>query len=310
MKKIVWLFNETHPRGEYSPAVYWWYGILERLGYEVVYYPYESYNKDTFLQDMKNYKPDYIFHACYDTVHYEFAELLNFTKVYVLQSDDDWRFENFAIKWKEVVTGTISYQNSAKNYIQVGFQEDQIIEALWSFNPNTMLSPIQTKRDIFLSHVGGLHADRSLLLNQINTRGYKVAQYSNILYEQFKNILARSKFSLTFTKSSQGNFRQKKGRVAEIPFYTFMFTEPFEGLDKFYEPDRDIVVFSSINELVDKINYYSKNNKAYEDVLANGRERVLKSNTCYHSWNSIMSKIDDNYKEVNINTILNKFHKL
>ena len=46
-KKIVWLFKEKRKiRDEYSAAVTWWYGILENLGYEVIYHPYEEYDND------------------------------------------------------------------------------------------------------------------------------------------------------------------------------------------------------------------------------------------------------------------------
>ena len=51
MKKIVWLLREKeNNRDEYSPAINWWYGILEELGYEVVYenFPSYGYSKDSF----------------------------------------------------------------------------------------------------------------------------------------------------------------------------------------------------------------------------------------------------------------------
>ena len=58
-KKIVWLFKTKRKvRDEYASSTIWNYGILENLGYEVVYHPYEDYNADEFYQLIKDYKPE------------------------------------------------------------------------------------------------------------------------------------------------------------------------------------------------------------------------------------------------------------
>ena len=310
MKKIVWLLNEhTNDKSEYSPAIYWWYGILEKLGYEVIYYPYENYNPSIFIEDMKTYKPDFIFHPGYNKIHPEFAELD--CEVYIVQSDDDWRFSSFATQWKPITNGVISYQNTKQSYVDEGFDPDMVYEALWAFNPNTMLTDLNVEKDIFLSHVGGLHANRKKLLNEFAQKGYNVtAPSSKMHYERVKNLWARSKFSLTFTMSSQGNFRQKKGRIAEIPYFTFMLSEPFKGIEDFYEPEKEIIIFNSVDEAIDKIKYYDNNPKEYNKVCNASRKRLISTNTCYHSWDNLMEKIDPDYKKTNIQDILKNHFNL
>ena len=67
MKKIVWLLREKeNNRDEYSPAINWLYGILEELGYEVVYenFPSYGYSKDSFnIEDIEifNKKAVYLY---------------------------------------------------------------------------------------------------------------------------------------------------------------------------------------------------------------------------------------------------------
>lgn len=310
MKKVVWLLNEySANKKEYSPAIYWWYGILEALGYEVIYYPYETYNASQFLLDMKGYKPDYIFHPAYNHHHPEFKELD--CEVYIVHSDDDWRFRDHAINWKPITEGVISYQNTEQSYLDEGFDPGKVHEALWSFNPNTMLTDLSINKDVFLSHVGGLHANRRELLSEFYQKGYPVTiPEGKILYEDVKKLWAKSKFSLTFTKSSQGNFRQKKGRVAEIPYFTFMLTEPFQGIESFYKPDKEIIIFNSVDEAIDKIKYYDKNFKEYNALCTASRKRLLSSNTCYHSWDKIMQKIDPSYQAVDVKKLLKQKHNL
>lgn len=309
MKKVVWLLNEFAPSGEYSPAIYWWYGILETLGYDVIYYPYETYDSSKFLQDMKSHNPDYIFHPGYNKIHPEFAELD--CEVYIVQSDDDWRFSSFATQWKPITNGVISYQNTKQSYVDEGFDPDMVHEALWAFNPNTMLTNLNVEKDIFLSHVGGLHANRRELLNEFIQKGYNVTiPQSKINYANVKDLWARSKFSLTFTMSSQGNFRQKKGRVAEIPYFTFMLSEPFKGIEDFYEPGKEIIIFNSVDEAIDKIKYYDNNPEEYNNVCNAARKRLISTNTCYHSWDVIMSNIDKDYQTKNILDILKTKHNL
>lgn len=307
MKKIVWLLKE-YERGEHSPAVIFWYGILEKLGYEVVYYPYENYKAELFYNEMKEYKPDFIFHACYEVLHTEFARLREFTKVYVVQSDDDWRFESYAKCYIPLVDGTISYQADPNWYIAAGATTDQIIPAKWAFNPTTMMAPSSNNtKDIFISHGGSLYGDRITLINELNNKKMPVTVATQVAYGQLIDLWDRSKYSLCFTKSSQGGFRQKKGRIAEIAYHCVLASEPFPGIEDYYEPDKEFIIFETIDELLDKLAYYEKNQNEYNKILQAGRNRLWQTNTVFHQWDNIMQRIDQDYKQFNINKILQQY---
>ena len=63
MKKVVFLMNIKSLRDNgYSAEIIWWYGILEKFGYEVFYEDYAEYDEIEFYNKMKHYKPDFIFH--------------------------------------------------------------------------------------------------------------------------------------------------------------------------------------------------------------------------------------------------------
>jgi len=304
MKKVVWLLKE-YERGEYSPAIVYWYGILEQLGYDVTYYPYETYDPEQFYVDMKEHKPDIILHPCYETLHIEFHRLREFSKVFVVQSDDDWRFEQYAKYYIPFVDGIISYQADKQWYLGAGAREDQIVSAKWAFNPNTMMleQPSSTK-DIFISHGGSLYGDRTTLIQEFVNKGMPVAIANQVAYGELLDLWDRSKYSLCFTKSSQGGFRQKKGRVAEIGYHSVLVSETFPNIEDYYEPDVEFILFESVDEAIDKIKYYESNPHLYDKILTASRNRVWNTNTVFHEWNKIMTIIDPDYNNQNVNQIL------
>ena len=304
MKKVVWLMMESE-RGEHSSAIIFWYGILEQLGYEVIYYPYETYEPEQFYSEMKSYKPDFVFHPCYDKLHLELTRLREFCKVFVIQSDDDWRLDSYAKYYIPFVDGTISYQADRQQYLNHGALEHQIISAKWAFNPNTMMveQPNDVK-DIFISHGGSLYGDREQLIYEFGTKGLPVTTASQVLYGQLLELWDRSKYSLCFTRSSQGGFRQKKGRVAEIGFHSVLVSEPFPNIEHYYVPDREFILFQSVDEAVEKIRRLEAEPVEYQKMLAASKKRVWNTNTVFHEWNRIMGIIDCDFKSPNIETII------
>lgn len=298
MKKIVWLLKE-YENEEYSPAIIFWYGALEKLGYNVIYYPYETYEPEMFYKEMKEYKPDFIFHPCYDKLHIEFYKLREFTKIYVLQSDDDWRFDIYSKYYIPFVDGTISYQADPSWYIKAGAQPHQIIPAKWAFNPNTMIWEDKPK-DIFLSHCGGLHANRKQLIEEFNKKEMRVEVVHNVTYPTLIDSMNRSKFSLCFTNSSQGNFKQKKGRIVEIGYHSVLVSEWFPGIEEYFEPEKEFIMFESVDEAIDKIKFISSHDSYYNNIKEASRKRLLETNTIYHQWNNIMSQIDEDFNLLKI----------
>tara|TARA_A100001515_G_C4581406_1_gene213034 strand:- start:887 stop:1825 length:939 start_codon:yes stop_codon:yes gene_type:complete len=308
-KKIVWLFKEKRKiRDEYSSSTMWYYGILENLGYEVLYQPYEEYNEEKFYQSIKEYKPDYVFHICYDKIHTEFLKLKEFTKIYVVQHDDDYRYDTYAKFWIPFVDGVISYPGDFKRYEKDGLSKEQFIKINWGFNPNTMMFSGDNTSDIFLSHGGGLHADRVNKINEFKDKGVDVSVINNCFYEDLKQFWSSSKFSLTFTQNAMMTGQQVKGRVVEIPYFSVMVSEYFNGLENYYDLEKEIILFNSVDEAIEKINFYNKNDNEYKKIFKAGRDRVWNTNTHYHSWNNILNQIDFDYVRKDIGGLLKEKH--
>ena len=137
----------------------------------------------------------------------------------------------------------------AQNYIQ-NIDKEKFIPTKWCFNPNTMPVNGEFKKDIFLSHAGGLHADRVQLLNEFQAKGLNPQCATNCFYEEIKQLWTRSRYSLCFTKNSVLTGTQAKGRVSEIPYFTVMLSQWFDGIEEYYEPDKEFILFETVDEAI------------------------------------------------------------
>ena len=107
--------------------------------------------------------------------------------------------------------------------------------------------------------------------------------------------------------NSINTVREPKGRVAEVPNFAVLFTENFPGLEKYYNKD-EMVVFNSVEDCIDKINYYNNNPEELQKIFLKGRKALWSRNTVYHEWNKILPQIDKDYKEINPDKIIKKHH--
>lgn len=316
MKRVVFLLNEKDSQipGDYSASITWWYGILENFGYDVMYYDYKNFNFDNFYTEIKEFKPDFIIHACYDKLHTEFVKLREVSKVFVMQSDDDYRFHNYGRFWIPFVDGIISFcgerQTMRDLYFSHGATEDTFLHGYWCFNPNTMmLNEPYPSRNIMMTHMGSIYGNRPMLINSFINRGINVQIHKLIPYEQFKKTTAQSKFTLCLTMDATQQIRQLKGRLFELPNLSVLVAEPFPNMDDYYDLDKEIIVFTDIQDAVERMKGLTTNEKSYLAMFEAGRKRVLSCHTCYHVWDKyILPKMDLDYKKTDIKNILKEKH--
>jgi hypothetical protein len=316
MKKVVFLFNEKDDGipSEFSAAITWWYGILENFGYEVMYYDYARFNFDAFYNEVKDYKPDFIIHACYGQLHTEFVKLRQIAKTFVMQSDDDYRFHNFARFWIPIVDGVISFcgerEEMKKLYYSHGATDKTFLHGYWSFNPNTMMLDQYPPRTRMLTHMGSVYGNRPQIIGEFERGGIKADVHTRVTYEDFKKLTAQSKFTLCLTMAAPQNMRQLKGRLFELPNLSILVSEPFPNMETYYDLDKEIIIFNSVPEAIEKINKLT-NPLDYDTFYNAGKKRLLAEHTCYHVWDKyILPKMDDDYKPCNVAKILKENHNI
>lgn len=309
MKKVIWLVNEKKGN-DYSLAIIFWYGVLEAMGYEVIYHNYQEYLEkgiDDFYARAKAFNPDFIIVGAYDKIHTELVRVREFSKLYVLQSDDRWRYTNFSKFWIPFVDGVISFEGDEVNYVSDGLLADNFCKMRWAFNPNTMCLG-EVKRNIYVSHTGGIHGERQKRLQDLKAKGIDVKLFQSAYYEETKQIWASSQFSLCYTMNSLNTGRELKGRVIEIPNFCVLLTEKFPDMEDYYDMDTECVLFNSDEEMIAKMEQLSNDSVVYNKVFNAGRRALWNRNTVYTEWNKILPKIDPDYKKIDVIKLLKERH--
>jgi len=105
--------------------------------------------------------------------------------------------------------------------------------------------------------------------------------------EEIPEIIRYSVVSLNFGDSGlmlQGgkleHNRQIKARVFEVPGAGgLLLTEPADNLENFYRPDKEIVLFESIDELCEKINYLLSHQDERDAIALAGFTRTKREHT-------------------------------
>jgi len=284
--------------------------VLENMGYECNYYSYEKYDIEDLYKRVKEYKPDFIIVLAYDHLHTELIRLKEFTKVGVLQSDDKWRYGNFSRFWIPFVDFVLTFEGEEANYVSDGLKSDSFCKMRWAFNPTTMayLNSVEDTLSYHVSHTGGMHGNRKEIINEFSKRGITIHIDQDPNYDVTKDIWNHSSYSLCITNNSLNTGKELKGRVVEIPNWCVLVTEPFPDMEQYYDMDKECVLFNSVDEAVDKIKYLDNNQTEYKKIKEAGKRKLWNSNTVYHQWDTILHKIDPDYKKIDVIKLLKEKH--
>jgi len=311
MKRVVFLFHERTPTGEYSPAIINWYGILERFGYDVYYEDYNVYNPGEFYSKMKKFKPDYIFHATYDKLHVEFQRLREFSKVYAIHSDDDWRYDTYTKYWIPYTDGAVGYQNHTDSYLASGAHENYYTRARWAFNPNTMYYEFPNEKSYGVTHVGNFHGGKREKIDNLISNNVPVKLISNLdTFPEYLRTYKQSKISLCFTNNSLGTGAQSKTRVAEMPYYCVLASEPWPNMELWnMEPNKDFILLDFSNtKYIEMIERVLSDDEFYNAMYTSAKNITIQYNTVFHEWDRIMSNIDEDYEKHDIAKIVGSYN--
>lgn len=130
------------------------------------------------------------------------------------------------------------------------------------------------------------HAKRALFPPPATATGLPREIIGGVLSDaEMIAFFSRSKINLGFsscgdTHLGQERILQIRLRDFEIPMSGgFYLVEYMDELAEFFEIDREIVCYTSREELVDKIRFYLKNDSAREAIRVAGHERALRDHT-------------------------------
>ena len=105
---------------------------------------------------------------------------------------------------------------------------------------------------------------------------------------------SRSKIGLNFSKNMNGQEikTQMKARMFEVPgAKTLLLTEYTDGIEEFFEIDKEIVCFSQPEELLEKIQHFLQNPGLMNAIAHNGHQRFLKEHESHVRLKNVLKGI-------------------
>jgi spore maturation protein CgeB len=286
--KILYLANKTLDRsGVHRIDIGYWnfYVPLVELGHQVYFYDtVKPINKN--LNDViESFKPDLIF-CCItgnnSITPYENLDLISeITKKGNIKTfnwfcDDTWRFDDFSSKacWYFTACSTPE-RDYVEQYKNIGY--NNVIVGNWHTNldlyPNTF---VKNKN---VSFCGGLNNQRRDSLIFLKQNGLDVHYLYGCSYEDMLEFYSTSNIGINFSKNENGAIKktQMKLRIFEIPASkTMLLTEHHEGIEEYFEVNKEIVTFKTIEEALEKIKYFNNNSNYLNEIANNGFMRVKK----------------------------------
>ena len=255
---------------------------FRRLGHHVTHF--ESWNKRGYtsfadlnrqlLIEVERRRPDLIFCVLMGyEIWIETLDLIRQRSDAVIvnwATDDSWKYDQhsrFVLPCFDVYATT--YPDAQSKATQTGFRH--VVLTQWGANPDTLHEPISASECRWdVSFVGTAYGNRTRWVSELKARHIRVQCFGKgwdhgpVSSETIPEIIRQSRISLNFGDSNwmfKGmvpyRSRQIKARVFEVPGCGgFLMTESAPRIDRFYEPQKEIVVFDSIDDLTKKIRYF------------------------------------------------------
>ncbi len=303
------------------------YSALKRNSNDVCCFWYDEYlgKKENLQEDVIKFiddvDPDLVFFVLLK------SEFLFKTLDYLKQNyntvnwfaDDQWRFEEFTKYYAPHFTYAITTDKTALiRYKQIGY--NNVILSQWaSFGCDKSVNPEKVDYKYDVSFVGSANGYRRWIVNELSRNGINVECFGNgwdngrITYEDMACIFKESRINLNISNSASHDMRyvassltslceffrskkraeQIKARNFEIPaFGGFQLTNYVSFIEDYFDIGMDIAIYTSIDDLVNKIKYYLEYEEERRKIATNGLMRAAFQYTYDNIMKQIIDKIE------------------
>lgn len=217
--------------------------------------------------------------------------------------DDHWRFDYFSKLYAPGFSFvSTTDRNSLSKYRAAGYPN--VLMTQWGCNhfDYVKLPFVSKKYDV--TFIGQSHGSRKWVMNRLRLSGIKVDAFGRgwkngrVNQQQMIEIINRSKINLNLTNASWSIhtlFRHKdqiKGRNFEVPATgTFLLTNYVDGIGDYFDLEKEMICFTSIREMAEKIRYYLQHDDEREDIARRAYERTLKEHTYEQRFRSLFAQM-------------------
>ena len=211
-------------------------------------------------------------------------------------SDSSWRFYDFILPRKDKFDWFITTHSSAVSWYENHGMK--VIRSQWA-GIDTYNESLGHKYDV--SFVGQKYNIRGDVVKRIQDTEIDLHLFGNY-WDEYPNwhgyqvdhnivnkVFNQSKINLNFSWPFHiGTLSQIKGRLFQLPAAkAFQITTPADDLERYFEPDKEIVVVNTTNDMIDKIRYYLEHDDERQQIAQASYDRFL----CEHAWNNRFEEI-------------------
>ena len=277
---------------------------------------YKDISEKEIWQEIISFNPDAILVIKGEMLRPDFLDKIRKRNIITVlwQSDDPWRFNKESNLGKEISAYYDIVFTSEKNSLHL--YERINVKAKWlpfACNPNFKQAERNiTQKEVDVMFLGAPFPYRVQVVKNLNKdkklKEYSFVFYGNTLDDKWnKNVtkywedrvsfddlpqyLQKSKINLAFSDQPD-EYLSLKLRHFEIPGYkNFMLAQNFSYLGDLFELGKEIEVYESYEELVEKIDFYLRDTSARSLIEKRGYERVLSEHTYEHRAEKILNEI-------------------
>lgn len=301
------------------------YDSLRRMpGVEVAFFDFMAVHQTSgatgvrrsLLDAVENTRPDLLFTVLFeDEVPRDvLAELRDRPRPFTFNwfCDDHWRFESFTSRYAPLFNACSTTAASAlPKYRAAGLHH--VVKTQWGANVRAY-HPTRAPEAHDVTFVGQPHGNRRPIVEGLQAAGFFVETWGHgweagrLTQEEMVHVFGTSRINLNLANASwapgvKGKLRrwlglspklsdQIKGRNFEIPACGgFQLSGHADGLDQYYEPGEEIVVFDDPTELPDLINRYLEDDQERRRIARAGYERTVAEHSYEQRFSEIFREI-------------------
>lgn len=229
-------------------------------------------------------------------------------------ADDQWRFEGFTRHYAPSFDWSVTTDaDSIPKYHAIGCTN--VIESQWACNRYTY-TKVTENLEHDVTFVGQPHGNRRALIERLAQAGYAVRCWGfgwpagRLEHNEMVRVFSSSRINLNLANSSDPDQRirarayrlarrirdeaprpsQIKARTFEVPGCGgFLLTERVPHLEDYFEPEREVGIFESTDELTERIGWWLAHPNERQAVADAGYRRVLAEHTYDHRFGEIFA---------------------
>lgn len=237
-------------------------------------------------------------------------------------ADDHWRFEEFTRRYAPSFAWVATTARSAlPKYAALGIKN--VIKTQWGA-AHHLYRPTYRPLRYDVTFVGQVYGERRGVVDQLVASGLPVQTWGTgwgvrrwhraaarvpvVRHVGGRRLLARaqastrcdqmqmieifgtSRINVNLTDSSQASEAQIKGRTFEVPACGgFLLTGWAQDIERYYEPDREMVAFHDAADLQDKAHHYLNHDRDRARIARAGYARTLADHTYERRFSEIFA---------------------